>query len=401
MNRGLTSLAAAFVLLAHSAGATETPWWARTRAAAEQAWERALQWIGDDPGEQARLAAIWDDLVPKLDETLAEVETARTLPESSWFGRDRRSAQNEIDALLDEAVEILSRSPTAEVRGRIRALESRIEALRHEIDEYRLKKVAAPRDSLWRRTMDEYDRAIADNEARIEALEAELEREKAAFAAALRGMGLEIDARELDVLLASVVGDDLVRMAVVFDNVKQVTAQLERLMAESGERMETARRYYGMYTVLLRILAHMHETALEQIRHTYLPRIDAIVSRTRNLERETRALLRRSPGDRALLEANLQAQALTLEAARQYRGYLQDQARELEARLQGLRKDLEVAQNTYETVKVSGELLGLMRASRRSLEALSRLEMPQLQGFRNRELREEFRRLTEQLRTGA
>ncbi len=385
-------------LPASGPSASDLPWWERTRQAAGDVWAQARHWISGDRAEQARLAAIWDALVPKLDETLAQVEAAQRLPESSWFGRDRRSAQSEIDALLDEATEILAHSPSDQVRARIQELETEIRALQHQNDAYREKRVAAPHDSLWRKTVDEYDRAIADNTARIAALRRELDREKARYARMLHGLGLEITPAELDVLLSSVVGDDLIRMAVVFDNVKQVTAQLERLMAESGERMASARRYYGMYTVLLRILVHMHQVASTKIRDRYLPRIDAIVHRTQTLNRETRALLRQAPHDRRILEANLEAQALTLEAARHYRKYLQEEQDEIGKRLAGLRKDLQVATNTYETVKVSGELLALMRASRESLAALSRMEMPKLRGFQNRQLRAEFQRLTEQLR---
>ncbi len=386
--------------LAPDAIAADVVWWERTREAATEAWDKTLRWVAGDPGDQPHLADIWEDLVPKLDATLDLVEETPRLPESSWFGRDRREARTEIDALLDEAAEILGQSPTSGVRARIRALEERIEALQRENDAYRLKKVAAPRDSLWRKTVEEYDQAIEDNEAEIDALRGQLKEEKAAFAQMLRQMGLDVEDEDLDVLLSSVVGDDLIEMAVVFDNIKQITGQLERLMAESGERMAAARRYYGMYTVLLRILIHMHEAAMDKIERQYLPRIEAISTRTGTLRKETRALLRRARKNRAVLEANLRAQELTLEAARQYRDYLRGQHAELGARLAGLRKDLEVAWNTYETVKVSGELLALMRASQASLQALSRLEMPKLKGFENPQLREEFQRLTEQLRVG-
>ncbi len=379
-------------------GAADTAWWERTRDAAGAAWEQTLRWVTGQPAEDPRLAALWDDLVPKLDETLSLVEASRRLPESRWFGRDREDARQEINQLLDEAVDILARSDTAGTRRRIRELEGRIAALQRENDDYRLKRIAAPREALWEKTMAEYDAAIADNEARIAALRKELAREKRAFAESLDEMGLRIDPQELDVLLASVTGDDLIQMAVVFDNVKRVTTELERLMVESGQRMEATRRYYGMYTVLLRILVHLHETAVNRIRAHYLPRIQAIVQRTEKLRRDTRHLLRETPAQRRVLEANLRAQDLTLEAAAQYRAYLNDQAAELERRLQDLRRDLRVAQNTYDTVKVSGELLALMRSSRESLAALARLDMPPLRGFDRPELRDEFRRLTEQLR---
>ncbi len=53
-----------------------------------------------------------------------------------------------------------------------------------------------------------------------------------------------------------------------------------------------------------------------------------------------------------------------------------------------------VATNTYETVKVSGELVDLMQSSQRLLDNLRSLEVPPLRTFENLEMKREFDRLT-------
>jgi hypothetical protein len=99
-----------------------------------------------------------------------------------------------------------------------------------------------------------------------------------------------------------------------------------------------------------------------------------------------------------VLAANLQAQALTIKAARRYREYLRGQRTQVAASRERLDRDLAVARNTYETVKVSGELVALMKDSRHLLDTLFGLQVPPLRAFENREMKQEFERLTSSLR---
>ena len=64
-----------------------------------------------------------------------------------------------------------------------------------------------------------------------------------------------------------------------------------------------------------------------------------------------------------------------------------------------LEKDIAAAWNTYETVRVSGELVGLVKSSRRLLDGLLNRQVPALRPFENLELKREFEKLTAQLRT--
>ena len=57
-----------------------------------------------------------------------------------------------------------------------------------------------------------------------------------------------------------------------------------------------------------------------------------------------------------------------------------------------------MALNTYETVKVSGDLVALMKDSRRLLDTLFSLQVPRLRAFENLEMKREFERLTRTLR---
>jgi len=137
----------------------------------------------------------------------------------------------------------------------------------------------------------------------------------------------------------------------------------------------------------------------QAIAKRYVPQIDAIITRARELTAETRALQERSPDKAELLAANLSAQQLTIQAAGVYRDYLTDQERQIAAARLELERDIAAAWNTYETVRVSGELVGLVRSSRKLLDGLLDRQVPALRPFQNLEMKREFEKLTAQLRS--
>ncbi len=94
------------------------------------------------------------------------------------------------------------------------------------------------------------------------------------------------------------------------------------------------------------------------------------------------------------MRSNLEAQQFTLQAADMYREYLEQQQQGLRDAREKLTGNLSVAENTYETVKISGDLLRVLRAS----DELFDLQVPELQPFENMELKREFEKLTTQLR---
>ncbi|WP_462319817.1 hypothetical protein [Halochromatium sp.] len=371
-------------------------WWQRSREATLEAWEGAQRSL--NPAEPPVTAGIWKELVPKLEETLQLEEARPQLPDRAWLGRDKSDVDTDINALLDASVAILSSSPVQDYRAQIETLRGRIAEARIDIDRFRRERVAAPSESLLATTVSGYDERIAKREADIRGYQAELERVKSDFVSELRAMGLELSDDQVDLLLATVVGDNIIDLGIVFDNVKAITQQLEVLVEESGEDLESARRYYGMYVILLRALARMHNDVAAAIETRYIPEINAIAARAAALSEETRALVRKQPERAALLRNNLEAQQLTIEAAGVYRDYLVEQRKQVEQAHSALDDDIETAWNTYQTVRVSGELVDLVQSSQSLLDGLLDREVPPLRPFQNREMQRELEKLTRELR---
>jgi len=371
---------------------TADEWWGKTREFAGSALEQTRRlWREQRPDD----AETWEALLPKLDDILGLQDRHRDLPKSSWLGEDRESNAAKINALLDEAAEILVGDSGH--RRDMNEISRALDANRRAIVDLKRRKMTAPSDSMWRKTVTDIDEEIAEREAVIAQQRRELAKVRGGLAKELESMGLDIDAGGVEFLLSTVVGDEVVDMTMAFERVRDLTEQLETLTADSAEDLPTARRYYGMYTVLLRVLDRMHETLIEAVDKRYLPQIAAIGERAKALRKETRRL--QSKGSSPVLAANLKAQKLTIEAAARYADYLKSQKRQVEQSRKRLGRDLAVARNTYETVKVSGDLVALMKDSRRLLESLFTLQVPRLRPFENREMQREFERLTLRLRS--
>lgn len=348
-------------------------------------------------------AQLWEGITPRLDRLLELDERHRELPESAWFGEDRPANREKIDRLLDEAMEILGISSAARLRSRMVEIDQQIASAQQRIDHYKNERVSAPIASPWRTTVADYEAKIRAEEEQIERLSTEAEKIRSELRDRLAQIGLHLSREQLEVLLTSVVGDDIIHSAVAFENVKTITNQLMTLMQESDEAPDIARRYYGMYTVLLQILIHTQQRFIEDIDESYLPGIDAILARAQEVEGESRRLLAQEADTRRAehLRSNLRAQALTRQTARLYRQHLVAQRNKVQETRRKLEQEYRVASNTYETVKLSSELMQLLRAGQEAFDTLMRLQLPAMVVFENVQMREEFLKLTRTLSAGA
>lgn len=369
---------------------------------ADRLWDKTVEYAGakleqvhrfwrEDHPEAARL---WEQLMPHLDEAIALREREPRLPETAWFGEDRASNEARLNTLLDEVSTILVGNNN--IRQRSYELANAMRENRQAISRLKQRRLVAPSDSLWRKSVADIDEEIGEREAMLADQEQAMVGLYAELAVDLRARGMEIDAEGTEFLLSTVVGDEVVDMALAFQQVRELTAQLETLTVDSDEDLPTARRYYGMYAVLLQTLDHMHGTLLDSIESDYHPRIVEIGERARQLQQQTRVLNARGPS--RVLEANLQAQQLTIDAAKRYSDYLERQRQQIGQSRRRLSRDVAVAQNTYETVKMSGDLVALMQDSRQRLDSLFRLQVPPLRAFENLDMKREFQRLTLRLR---
>ncbi|RKZ45820.1 MAG: hypothetical protein DRR16_25935 [Candidatus Parabeggiatoa sp. nov. 3] len=387
----------------------QTSMWEKTKQAIANMWDDGTQTVESlikqstetvFPEEKdALFAQVWNKVIPTLNKVLFLEKEQETLPESAWFGRDQQENKSEINNLLDEAVTILSISHTAQTRERIYALEQKIREMKQKISQYRQEQVSAPIRSTWKMTVADYEEKIQQLTELINQSNTTIAQLKTQFAQELSDKGLFITQEQLDVLLSSVVGDDIIQSSIVYDNVKQISQQLMDLTVKSGEDIETSQRYYGMYTVLLKTLQYMQHTFINNIDEKYLPKIAQITANVQDLTATTQNFLRGNLDEnrRQHLLANLEAQNLTFKTAMLYKQHLIKQRRKIIIARDKTASDLQIAQNTYKTVRVSGELINLLRTSQKYFDALLNIQVPELLVFENMQMKQEFAILTKKL----
>ena len=104
---------------------------------------------------------------------------------------------------------------------------------------------------------------------------------------------------------------------------------------------------------------------------------------------------------REVLETNIRANDRTVKTASLYRDYLKTQQGKLRISAEKLKSDLSVARNTYQTVKTGSDLIALINTSMRTLETVYSFVLPDLSAVYDREILNEFERITGQIRKGA
>ncbi|MEM7016128.1 MAG: hypothetical protein AAF512_02170, partial [Pseudomonadota bacterium] len=181
---------------------------------------------------------VWQGTYEKLDDILILQDKHEDLPDSSWFKEDKASNQEKIDALMQTAIDILGISNARTNLQSIKEYQQKIREARNQIGKYQADKIGKPSDA------SDYDKKIANTRKSISQYEAAITEKKMEIAQEMRAMGLTMDVEQLEALMASVNGDDMVEMSIVFNNVNSVSNQLSDLMAANSENTEFARKHY-------------------------------------------------------------------------------------------------------------------------------------------------------------
>ena len=345
-----------------------------------------------------------------LSETANQRTDANKLPSESDFivppiWRDTRERRmKDVQELLDAALDVVTDVSLVQIQKRMEASRVNIGRIEDQITDLREKRLSAPDDALLpgilTDTVSSIDDNIAELKKRIEANKVEITKAKAEVHAALQRSGLMVSTDQVDLLLGSVVGGDMIKMVAAYQAARKIDERLGTLMNDTEGEIKTSRRYFAMHAALYAMLLHAQNHIIEKIDGVYLKRMDDVLRNIKNARAETRKLLReRNRDDQArVLRSNLKEQAFSEKVAIFYRDYLKTQrAQMIRARAQ-TRRDLRIADNTFSTVEASFQLRALIDDAKSSFEAMQMLEAPGFdQVFKNEELRREFESLTEKL----
>ncbi len=364
--------------------------------------------VVDTSGLQSQ--ALLSSIDKILKRAAAEREAAKASPGRDNFlfapiwTQTREEREKTVRELLDSALAIVTDAPILKLQDDIKKHREKIAAEKERVASLREKRLEAPQSGMmpgiFTETQGSIDRSIEALQQDIKVRQEDIVRIKLSIGRALNSAGVELSKEQLDLLLDSVLGGDLLKLVTAFEVAKVADQRLGTLVQQSNEDLKAARRYFAMHAALFAMLVEAQELLIEKVDTVYLPRLSTIMTNIVKTGAETKQLLQSQTRDdqKRALEANLKAQDISQKVSAFYKDYLETQRRLLMESREKTLFDLQVSDNTYETVEESFQLKSLMDESKTSFEALHRLDAPGFeQIFRNESLKREFQNLTQKL----
>ena len=378
-------------------------------------WDDVTEWFGGSNDKRKNsasddilpehLASDWDKLTEDLTGALKLRDKNDKLPKNSWipFKEDQKSNSKKINALLDATLKILVGGEAGDLRHEATELREKLSRQRVELDGLRNKKINAPENTymFWKKTRQEIEKNISRLEKEISDGDARLSEINTHLTSALKNIGLELENSQTEILLNSVTGDDLLQNTIVFSNVKIVVTKLEQLSQNDTNNFEIIRRYTGMYLVLNDLLIHTQEELVRRIDNDYKPKLKIIKTEAETLRKDA---LTKSNQDiytkdqRKSFAANAKSNEITIQVADLYNELLDSQKLATMNSIKSLRLNRDLAENTYRTVRSSGELKGLIHSGLSIFDAIDTLTMPELKIFETGAMRVEFEEINRRLK---
>jgi len=355
--------------------------------------------------EEAQTNRFFEKAHGALDDALKVFDAQENLPGEDdlafydFLSRTQESEESKIEGYLDAAAGALGISSISDRRNRISDIRSEIKATREELTVYQRKIISAPIKSYNPLVVTEsgYEKKIDMANEKILLLEESIAEEKVQLVQELQRIGMELDAEKIDMLLESITGDEFVRVSIIFDNAKAFALQLEQLTEQTGEDLEAAKKYYGVYLMLLKTVERLQNKFVENVDDVYYPKLDEFAEKAQQNIAEAKKAIN-AGADARVLENNIDSNQLTFDAAQSYKQVLAQQKHQMMLAKLECKKSILTAANTYKTVALSKDVASLLATSRRAFDSISNLAVPDLRPFENVKMREAFGKLTQELR---
>ncbi len=372
--------------------------WSDAKDKASEAWQSSQQYMANNP--KATEALIWHEAVPNLEKVLTLQEKQEYLPDESWFGDNKIKNQEKINKILDQIVEILSVSNISNYRQQVSDLHQRIAQAKENIIEFRENKDHAPEASLVHKTVYEYVRLIEEQESAVVKYNQQLVALQLQYAKELKTIGIDLDDQALELISKNyhVSGDLYVDLSIIFHQVNVLLDKIELRVNETKEELQHAKRYYGLYVIVLKTLYYAQEEVERRIQDQYIAGIDGIMEELNRMVDDTKNKIQQFPELTEQFTALIDQQKFSIKVAQTYREELVFYRSEIAKARIDLKKDIALAWQTYKTVSVVGELSKIINQSQALLEKLGSLQAPRFRPFENRKIEQEYENITQKLR---
>jgi len=351
------------------------------------------------------------DAIDSLKSAVKKFDQLDNVPDKAWLWTDKKNIAEDINDILDETISILDIPDLVELRKNYRQLERAIILEQDRISNLKESRLLAPEgESSFARfiptqtmkqwtatTTGDFDSLIEAGQKNIIQYQSDMRAIEAQLSESLSKIGIELNPEQVEFWLSSVIGDDVLSMSIVFSNIKDMTNLLADLTKESGENINYAKRYYGMLVMLHQLVINMQDKFIMKVDDEILPKLEDLSKEAEANIQEARKLIK-SGGSRTSLEYNISANEITKQTIELYRKSVTDHRDKVSRALVISKNEIRVAVNTYKTVRLSSDVMALIREGLDTFETLMNLQIPAANVFQNNAIREEFRKLSEKMK---
>ena len=315
-------------------------------------------------------------------------------------GEDKSLFNRRSKSLLRDAFEVVASDTGLKAYDEIRALQAEQTKLSDEANELKANRWGYPDSSKnpFAMTRAKCDKRLQEIDERDMQINARINAQTGVLLNDLNRYGKIIDRKYLDYLLVSAEGEDVFQLLNTATLLKQVQFAIRKQMEEGGGNAAQVEHYVGLYLVILKGWEQAHQVGLENIEKKFLPRLAEIQKEAEANTRETRELMKTHADEASHLEANLRISQNTIEVSKAYHEILTRKQQDLKASLGRLKGKIDVAQNTYRTVKTASGLLKLINDSSQEYEAILNFDPPLLDTIYADQMLDAFKEVSAQLK---
>jgi len=351
------------------------------------------------------------EIIEELENGVKFLDEEGSLKASRWVFRDKNDLRKDYDELFEELSTLLEIDEINELKTMYRKTEQKIGKESLKLSELKQKRMLAPKSSetkvskftptavlkgLVAYTKGDYDVLIERKRENIRSYSMSLNDIINSMSSTLATNEIFLTDDQLKMWLTSAIGDEILSMNMIFSGIKKTTIYLGELTKESGENLKYARKYYGMVVILHKIVIYMQEKFIDNIDFKIKPKLKDLEFEAKKQINKAQSLLKNTGTDNRLL-SNIKANKLTLKTINMYYIILDVQKEKVKKSLAITKSEEKIAKNTYDTVQISSELSAMIDKGMETFEIISKLQIPEVTEFENKEIEEQFQILSKQI----
>lgn len=344
---------------------------------------------------------IRDEVFPVINKGIEELlqnkdVRKRTVTEILTF-RDPK-----FERLVAECFEIMADSPFVELMETQDTIQKEIQKKQEKINALAREAFTAPAES-WNPFATTQKSIKSDTQklnAEIAQLQTDFIRQKEAVFQHMQEAGVPITREQFDLMINAVDTVDQTKIMAVAENLKHINKEIEQKVADPNAPLDIIKMYTGVYMMSYKIYLYGIEEAMNAIEKQYLPKLKHLSEINDKLYANSKQLLseKQTEEDLKILKNNISQQERMVSVINLYAKYLINQHKRLEALYRNMDKRFKVAQNTFYTIRLSSELLGLIHTTESDFAQIFAFKPAELSLLYEERLRNEFMEVSKKLK---